>query len=335
MTYFGIDVHSKYSEICGVSEGGEVVERTRIPTTEASLRRFFSKRKSRRVVYEAGPSGPWLSRLLGEMGHEVTVVNPRRLRLIAESSLKSDVEDAEVLARLSRMDLGFLHPVHQRSEGAQELRSHLRVRSMLVRSRQALINSVRGVLQQHGYRMRCCGAKLFIARFGELSLPKSLVLLVDPLIEMIAALTVQVSRLDEELGEAAKEDPIAQRLQTVPGVGPIISLSFMAWMDAPSRSRRSRDVGACLGLRPRIRSSGSEERRGRITREGDSEMRRLLVQGAHAVLLTRQDSALRRWAEQVIDRCGRKKGAVAIARKLSVLLHTLWVREMDFRPFPA
>lgn len=335
MTYFGIDVHSKYSEICGLSESGEVEVRTRIATTEASIRRFFSGRASTRIVYEAGPAGPWLSRLLTELGHDVTVVNPRRLRLIAESTLKSDVQDAEVIARLSRLDLEFLRPVHQRSEEAQELRSHLRIRSCLVRTRVALTNSVKGILRAHGYRMRSCAGHLFVTRFGELKLPTSLVLLVDPLIETIAGLTQQIAGLDEELSESASVDPVARRLQTVPGVGPIISLSYMAWMDDPKRFRKSRDVGACLGLRPRLRSSADVETRGRISKEGDSEMRRLLVQAAHALLWSRRSSELKTWADGLAERIGRKKAVVAIARKLSVLLHRLWVTETDFRAQPA
>ena len=180
-----------------------------------------------------------------------------------------------------------------------------------------------------------CAGHLFIAHFGKLVLPDNLVLLVDPLVETIAALTQQIALLDKEFKETSQEDPVALRLQTVPGVGPIVSLGYMAWMDDPTRFGKSRDVGACLGLRPCLRSSGGKDRSGPITREGDREMRRLLVQAGHALLLCRKESALGRWANQLVERVGKKKAVVGIARKLSVIMHTVWVQEEDFRAFPA
>ena len=147
MEHVGIDVHQKYSEICWLTEEGEVKLRRRLPTTEASLRGFFGRLSAVQVVLESSCVTPWVSRLIGEMGHEVVVLNPRRVRLIAESTLKSDTIDAEILARLSRFDLKLLRPVYQRSEAAQELRTRLRVRSCLVKARTALINAVRGSLR--------------------------------------------------------------------------------------------------------------------------------------------------------------------------------------------
>ncbi len=154
MEHVGIDVHQKYSEICWLSEEGEVKLRRRLPTTEASLRRFFGQMEPVRVVLESSCVTPWVSRLLAEMGHEVVVLNPRRVRLIAESTLKSDTIDAEILARLSRFDLKLLRPVYQRSEAAQELRTRLRVRGSLVKARTALINSVRGSKSSRSLRAR-------------------------------------------------------------------------------------------------------------------------------------------------------------------------------------
>jgi transposase len=334
MEYFGIDVHSKYSEVCGLSVDGEVTVRRRIPTTTTGLRRFFGKREPAQVTLESGPVTPWVYRLLCELGHEVTVVNPRRVRLIAESTLKTDGIDAEVLARLSRLDLGLLRPVYQRTPQAQELRTRLRVRTSLVKTRTALINAVRGTLRAQGYRVPSCTAGRFAVRCSTMSLPASLARALEPLVTTIGELTERIEAVQAELVSEASSNPLVVRLESVPGVGPLVGLAFVGWMDTPDRFARSRDVGASLGLRPSLRSSGGQERRGRITREGDIEMRRLLVQAAHATLRCRQDSALKRWGERLVERLGKGKAVVALARKIAVLLHRLWVTGERFRPFP-
>jgi transposase len=272
--------------------------------------------------------------LLCELGHEVTVVNPRRVRLIAESTLKTDSIDAEVLARLSRLDLGFLRPVYQRTREAQELRTRLRVRTSLVKSRTSLINAVRGTLRAQGYRVPSCPADSFVARFATMRLPASLAEVLEPMVTTIGELTERLQELKAKLVAESSSDELLMRLQTVPGVGPLVSLAYVGWMDRPDRFRESRDVGASLGLRPSLRSSGGHEVRGRITREGDTEMRRLLVQAAHATLHCRQDSALKRWGERLVERLGKGKAVVALARKIAVLLHHLWVTGDSFRTFP-
>lgn len=334
MDYFGIDLHQKHSEICGLDAEGRVKHQERVATTEAGLRRVFGKRKSCRVVIESCCQTPWAARLLREMGHEVVVVNPRRVRLIAESSLKSDRIDAEILAWLGQQKDAMLRPVYQRSEAAMELRTRLRVRTSLVRARTALINSVRGTLRSQGYRMGSCLAARFAARFTELKVQAELRQALDPLVETIAELSGRIERLEKDLVEESSSDELMLRLQEVPGVGPLVCLAFIGWVDRPERFPRSRDVGACLGLRPRVRDSGEQQWRGPITREGDGEMRRLLVQAAQASLHCRRESALKRWALQLAARVGKRKAVVALARKLGVLLHRLWVTGSSYRALP-
>jgi transposase len=334
MEHVGIDVHQKYSEICWLSEEGKVKQRRRLPTTEASLRRFFGRLSAVQVVLESTCVTPWVSRLIGEMGHEVVVLNPRRVRLIAESTLKSDTVDAEILARLSRFDLTLLRPVYQRSEAAQELRTRLRVRGSLVKARTALINSVRGSLRSQGYRMGSCPTRSFVARWFDLRLEPGVREVLEPLIETIAELTDRIELLEQELKVASRSDELMLRLQDVPGIGPLVSLAYVGWMDRSERFEKSRDVGACLGLRPRVRDSGGKMRRGAITREGDCEMRRLLVQAAHAALNSKKEFQLRLWAETLTERVGKSKAVVALARKIAVLLHRLWVTGERYRPFP-
>jgi transposase len=332
--HFGIDLHQKHSEICGLDGEGRVNYQKRVTTSEASFRRVFGKRLASRVVIESGCQTAWAARLLQEMGHEVVVVNPRRVRLIAESTRKSDRADAEVLAWLSLQDKGLVRPVYQRSEAAMELRTRLRVRTSLVRARTALINSVRGTLRSQGYRMSSCVAARFVERFHEQKLAPELRQMLNPLVEMIGQLSEQIERLEKDLGEESRADELLHRLQEVPGVGPLVCLSFIGWVDRPERFERSRDVGACLGLRPMMRDSGEKQWRGSITREGDSEMRRLLVQAAHAALNCHRDSTLKRWAHQVAERAGKRKAVVALARKLAVLLHRLWVTGTSYQAFP-
>lgn len=334
MDHFGIDLHQKHSEICGLDGEGRVRYQKRVATSEASLRRIFGPRKPSRVVIESGCQTAWAARLLGQMGHQVVVVNPRRVRLIAESTRKSDRVDAEILAWLGLQDEGLVRPVYQRSEAAMELRTRLRVRTSQVRARTSLINSVRGTLRSQGYRMSSCVAARFADRFGEQKLALDLRQVLDPLVEMIAELTEQIERLEKDLVEESQADELLHRLQEVPGVGPLVCLSFVGWVDRPERFERSRDVGACLGLRPMMRDSGERQWRGSITREGDSEMRRLLVQAAHAALNCRRDSTLKRWASQVAERAGKRKALAALARKLAVLLHRLWVTGTSYQAFP-
>jgi transposase len=331
----GIDVHARTSELCEVSGSGKVVRRERLATTQTGFRRRFEGVARTRVVVECSGSTPWVVRLLEELGHEVVVVNPRRVRLIAESTLKCDRVDAEILARLSRLGPEMLRPVYQRSYEGQLLRTRLRLRSSLVRARATLINQVRGTLRAHGAPMSSCSAKSFGARFVSHRLPASLREALEPLASAIGELTQRIEAVEKPLVEEAKGDELMERLQEVPGVGPLVSLAFVAWVDRPERFAKSRDVGACLGLRPKLRESGGVARRGNITREGDTNMRWLLVQAAHAALAVRRDSALKRWAEPLVARLGKKRAIVALARKLAVLLHILWKSGQSYQAFPA
>lgn len=335
MKHCGIDVHARTSELCEVSGSGKVVRREGMATTAAAFRRRFEGAPRARVLLECGGSTPWIVRLLEELGHEVVVVNPRRVRLIAESTLKCDRIDAEILARLSRLEPELLRPVYQRSYEGQLLRTRLRLRSSLVQARVALINQVRGTLRAHGTPMSSCTAKGFVEKFSAHRLEDSLREALEPIVDTIGEITERIVKLERRLEEDTRSDELVQRLQEVPGVGPIVSIAFVAWIDRAERFAKSRDVGACLGLRPSVRTSGSTVRHGRITREGDTEMRRLLVQAAHAALAVRRDSALKRWAEGLATRVGKKKALVALARKLGVLMHLLWLRGDSYHPFPA
>ncbi len=334
MEYCGIDLHVSYSQICVLDEEGEVMETSRVRTSRPALTKFFACRDQMRIVVEAGGSSPWVSRLLERLGHEVIVCSPRRVRLIAESTLKNDKVDAEVLARLLRIDPVFLTPVRHRSEKAQLMRSKLLVRRSLGEARSKWINTVRGLLRAFGYRVSGNASHTFTGRVDRMNLPDELLEVIEPLLEQLDLVSGEIARRDEELAGMAREIPAVDRLQQIPGVGPITSLYFVLSIDDPHRFRRSRDVAAFLGLRPVMRETGDTSHYGRITKEGDSEMRRLLVQAAHAMMITRADCALKQWAKEIEGRRGKGKKSVALARKLAVLMHHLWVTGEDFEAFP-
>lgn len=334
MEYCGIDLHQKNTEICILDEEGTVIERTRIATTRAALERFFSKREEMRVVMEAGGSSPWVSRLVSGLGHEVVVCSPRRVRLIAESTLKNDQDDAEVLARLVRIDPAFLKPIQHRSEKAQLLRAKLLVRRALVDARTAWINQVRGILRSFGHRVAGKCADTFVARVDLMKLPPELGEVLEPLLEQLDLVSGQIERCNEELEALAASIPEVAHLAEIPGVGLIVALYYVLTVDDPAKFRRSRDVAAFFGLRPTMRESGEVSSYGRITKEGDPEMRRLLVQAALALMNTKKDTALKQWGTQLAARRGKQKARVALARKLAVLMHHLWVTGEAYQDFP-
>jgi transposase len=333
MEYCGIDLHAEYSQICILDEDGEVMETSRVRTSRKALERFF-RRGPMRVVMEAGVSSPWVSRLLESLGHEVVVCSPRRVRLIAESKLKNDRVDAEVLARLVRLDPEFLKPIQHRSEEAQLLRANLKVRSAMVEARTKWINTVRGLLRSFGYKVSGKAPHTFVDRVERLKLPEELRAVIEPLLEQLDLLTGEIIRRNERLEEMAKDLPEVEHLRQIPGVGPVVATYFVLTVDDPHRFRSSRDVASFFGLRPSMRQSASASHFGRITKEGDPEMRRLLVQAAHGCFRTKADSELKRWALALSERKGKGKAAVALARKLAVLMHHLWVTGEIYQAFP-
>jgi transposase len=333
MDYCGIDLHAEYSQVCILDEDGEVMETSRVRTSRKALERFFA-RDTMRVVMEAGGTSPWVSRLLDSLGHEVVVCSPRRVRLIAESKLKNDKVDAEVLARLVRLDPEFLKPIRHRSEEAQLLRGNLKVRSAMVEARTKWINTIRGLLRSFGYKVSGKAAHTFVERVDRMELPDDLRAVIRPLLEQLDLLTGEIERRNEHLEEMVKDLPEVEHLREIPGVGPVVATYFVLTIDDPGRFRDSRDVASFFGLRPSMRESASVTHFGRITREGDPEMRRLLVQAAHACLLTKADSELKRWALALAERRGKGKAVVALARKLAVLMHRLWVTGEVYQAFP-
>lgn len=335
MEHCGIDLHVKSSEVAVVDDAGELKEQARIPTTEAGLRRWFGGRERMVICLEAGGQSAWAARILTSVGHEVVVANPVRVRLIAEATLKSDKVDAGTLARLVRADRRLLRPIAHRSAETQRQRGVLRARRTLVNARTACTNTARGILRSFGYRTPSRRPDRIAESLAGERIPEELVAVVAPLVQVGCELDERIAALDDEVEAMGRAYPEVALLRGVPGVGPLVALSFVLCLEDPHRFARSRDVAGYLGLRPKMRESGSTSRYGGITHQGDTEMRMLLVQAAHGLLRTRADCDLKRWAQALAARVGTHKAIVALARKLAVVMHAMWVRGEVFRPLRA
>jgi transposase len=332
----GVDLGDRSSQICRLNrETGAILEERRLSTTAASFQCYFGGRSTCLVVLESGTHTPWVRRLLSSLGHEVIVANTSKVRAISASVRKTDERDARYLAQLARVDPALLSPVHMRSEQAQQALAVVRSREGLIKARTMLINQVRGMVKSFGSRLPGCSAQSF-ARGISKALPKELKAALEPLLEVVADLSERIRDFDRELEAWAQRWPVTERLRQIKGVGVLTALVFVLTLDDPYRFARSRCVGAYLGLVPASRSSGDSTPQLPITKHGDRLLRRLLVQAAHYVLGPfGQDSDLRRFGLGLAQRGGKngkKRAVVAVARKLAVLLHRLWVSKEDYEP---
>lgn len=332
----GMDLGDKYSQICVLSGEGEVVERSRIRTTETDLRRRFSGMGRTRIAVEVGTHSPWVSRLLEECGHEGIVANARRLRLIYENDNKDDQVDAEYLARLARMDPKLLYPIQHRKKEAQQDLAVIRAREGLVEARTKLVNLVRGSVKAMGGRLPKCSTPTFAGKVRP-HVPEELETALGPVLDVIEDLTKKIRAYDRHIERMAQEKyPETRALQQVTGVGALTSVAFVLTLEDPKRFKKSRAVGAFLGMRPAKAKSGRQDPQRRISKSGDQYLRKLLVGSAHYILGPfGPDTDLRRWGLKLCQRGGKnakKRAVVAVARKLSVLLHRLWVTQETYEP---
>jgi transposase len=332
----GVDLGDRFSHLCVLDQEGEVLEEGRVATTPEAFRRRFESMSRCRVVLEVGTHSPWVSRLLEDCGHETIVANPRQVRLIAESHDKHDRLDAERLARLARIDVRILGPVQHRSEETQCVRAQLQGRDVLVRTRTLLINHVRGTVKAVGGRLKGCSATSFHKQAGR-QIPAVLQSALEPVLEVLAVVTQIIRQAERRIEQVARDKyPETTVLRQVAGVGPLTSLAFVVTLEDPNRFRSSRAVGAYLGMTPRRRQSGDSDPELRISKRGDPHLRRLVVSAAHYILGPfGPDTDLRRWGLALAARGrkrAKKKAIVAVARKLAVLLHRLWLSGEVYEP---
>ncbi len=312
------------------------MEEGRLRTSPEAFRRRFASEPPLRIAIEAGTHSPWASRVLEECGHEVLVANARKLRLIYANKQKTDEVDAENLARLARVDPKLLYPIEHRGEESQAHMALIRSRQALVGCRTQLVNHVRGAVKSFGARLPKCPARSFHKRASE-HIPQALLAALGPVLEQIGSLTERIRQYDRKLETICQERyPETELLRQVEGIGPLTALTFVLTLEDPSRFEKSRSVGAYLGLVPATEQSGDSDPQRRISKEGDEMLRRLLVGSAHYILGPfGHDSDLRRHGEKIASRGAKnskKRAAVAVARKLCVLLHRLWVSAEVYDP---
>jgi transposase len=336
-TTAGLDLGDKYSRLCLVDqESGEIVEEGRLRTNPEAFERRFASERPMRIAIEAGTHSPWVSRVLEGCGHEVLVANSRKLRLIYANKRKTDEVDAENLARLARVDPKLLYPLKHRGEENQADMAIIRSRQALVDCRTQLVNHVRGAVKSFGGRLPKCPAASFHNKAQE-HIPEALLPALGPLLETIGSLTRRIREYDRRLEAISEEHyPETELLRQVEGVGPLTALTFVLTVEDPYRFEKSRSVGAYLGLVPARDQSGDRDPQRRISKEGDEMLRKLLVSSAHYILGPfGSDSDLRRHGEKIASRGGKnakKRAVVAVARKLSVLLHSLWISGEVYEP---
>src|SRR5687767_9177906 len=333
----GLDLGDKYSSLCLIDTlSGQVIEEGRLRTTPEAIRRRFASEPSLRVAIEAGTHSPWASRVLEECGHEVLVANARKTRLIYANKRKTDEIDAENLARLARLDPKLLYPLKHRGENTEAHMALIRSRQALVGCRTQLVNHVRGAVKSFGHRLPKCPARSFHKRAAE-HIPEALLPALEPVLGQIGSLTESIGDYDRRLERISEECyPETELLRQVEGIGPLTALTFVLTLEDPYRFERSRTVGAYLGLVPATDQSGERDPQKRISKEGDEMLRKLLVGSAHYILGPfGSDSDLRRHGEKIASRGGKnskKRAAVAVARKLAVLLHRLWISGEVYDP---
>jgi transposase len=323
----GLDLADKYSYLYVLeAHSGEFVEEGRLRTTPEDLRRRFDSEQKLKVAIEVGTHSTWVSRLLEGCGHEVLVANSRKIRLIYGDKRKTDKLDAQKLARLARADPELLYPIEHRGEESQAHLALIHSRDALVRSRTQLINHVRGTVKSFGARLPKCSAESFHRKVAD-ALPCELVEALEDVVATIGSLTERIRDYERRIERVCEQSYPQETglLRQVAGVGALTSLTFVLTLEDPDRFEKSRTVGAYLGLVPGKDQSGDRDPGKRISGEGDEMLRRLLVGSAHYILGPfGPDTDLRRHGEKIAGRGGKnakKRAVVAVARKLSVLLH--------------
>jgi len=331
MDSIGLDLHQRESQLCILTEEGEVIER-RIVTSQERFTAVLGERSRARIVLEASTESEWVARHLESLGHEVIVADPNFAPMYAtrRRGVKTDRRDARTLAEACR--LGAYRPVHRASAVQRHVRAQLAVRDALIRTRTRYVSVVKALARRDGLRVPPGDPVHTEAKLVGLPLPAPLAEELAPLRALLTPLNGEITAADARLAAAAMADPVVERLRTAPGIGPVTAVAFVATLDTVTRFTSAHHVAAYLGLTPREYSSGEQQHRGRISKTGSPRMRALLVEAAWRVLRSPQAAAapLRAWAERIALRRGRSVAAVALARRLAGILYAMWRDGTDY-----
>ena len=337
--YVGLDVSVKSVAICVVEGDGAVIARGEVSSDPDQIATFLSLHapNAERVVHESGILTIWLTRELSSRGVPIICIDARLAHKALSGRInKSDRGDAEGLAHLART--GWFTEVHIRSEASERIRVLIGTRERLIRMRKDLEEHVRGVLNVFGVCMGAVGrSKMRQGSRDQLAQAGAVDPVIPVMVEMFnpihKALCAATEAMDDELRTIARQSNLAGRLMTVPGVGPIVALAYIATLDDAARFKKPKDVSAFLGLTPRRYQSGDMDWSGRISKCGDRDLRRLLYAAASTLLTqVKKPSSLLVWATRLYDRKGFKKAAVAASRKIAVILHCIWRDRTTFDP---
>jgi len=333
--YIGIDLGDRKSHYCILDKEANILVEGNLPTTAAGFAGHFKALGRSRIALEVGTHSPWVSDQLEQQGHDVYVANPRKMGG-RKNRRKNDRLDAETLSRQVRSDPAQLYPIRHRREKSRRGLILLRARDAFVNARTKLVNAARGLVKSSGYRLPKCGSEVFHKLCLE-GLPEELRVVLKPMLEQIGQLTEKIKGYDKEVNQISlKAYPETKILRQVKGVGPLVALAYVLTMEDPGFFRNSRDVGPYLGLVPKQYDSGNSSPQLRITKTGDRMMRKLLVQSAQYILGPfGPDSDLQRHGKNIAERGGKngkKRAVVAVARKLAVLLHRLWLTGEVYEP---
>ena len=330
--FSGLDISVKETSVCIVDDKGRIVRELKVASEPDALLAVLTNHHFKRIGLEAGPLSQWLFSALAEAGLPVICVETRHMRAVLKAQInKTDRNDARGIAQMMRA--GLYRPVHVKTLRSQKLRMLLTHRKLLQSKAIAIENDLRATLRNFGLKVGVAGKVKFEARIKELveDLP-DLAVLVEPLLIVRRVLREQLGILHRRLLTIVRNDDVCRRLMTVPGVGPVVALTYRATIDVPARFRSSKAVGAVLGLTPSKYQSGEINRTGGISRCGDEMMRAMLYEAAQIVLVrSTKWSWLKAWAMQIARRRGVKKAIVALARRLAVIMHRIWVDGTEFR----
>ena len=333
MNHIGIDLGRKSSQICIFAQGGELIERG-VRTERERFAAALKNHRGARILLEAGTESEWVARCLEELGHEVIVADPNYAPMYGQRQrkVKTNRRDARALAEACR--LGAYRPAHRTSEPQRRVRARIAIREALVRTRSRYVVLIASLLRQEGLSLPSGGTATFLARLQTVTLPEPLQQAIAPMLPVLETLQAQIREADRQLEALSFSDPRVRRLRSAPGIGPVTAATFVATVDRADRFAGPHQLESYLGLVPREDSTGEQQRRGPITKAGNTRLRWLLIEAAWSIVNypKPETATLRAWALRIATRRGRPRAVVALARRLAGILFAMMRDETVYNP---